>query len=286
MEISNRIRVGIICECNKGSDFGWLYSYYGCLSICGEKPLSVKLFYIFKKAHNYSANNGTVVAFISIDDLCGHAVNVTEINEIPFLYAESDDDVKQYRKNNLLPYWEIHYPWRFDYCCLVYPDKINNSELKELYYTIPYGKDLEIFMLLYSIHKLNFQYLTLEKIALDLAEIKNYVKLFSIEQVLETYRSGESGYFQSRPGRDDSFITTAYKEIDINDEFIRSMLPLGEEIDSYPCVGRGLDDNDYNTINIEETEAGKKIVREKYSKELHLTYLISLYYEKYHTSKN
>lgn len=48
--------------------------------------------------------NGTVVAFVSLNDECGHAVNITNITEIPFLYAESNEDEKRYRKENILPY--------------------------------------------------------------------------------------------------------------------------------------------------------------------------------------
>lgn len=286
MESSDRIRIGIICECKEGEDYGWLYSYYGYSSIYGEKPLSIKLFYLFRKSKTCVARNGTVVAFVSLNDECGHAVNITNITEIPFLYAESNEDEKKYRKENILPYWEIHYPWRFDYCCLVYPYKKYKEQSLGLYYSVLSGKDLEIFMLLYSIHKLDFKYLSLDAIANDIEGIKSYVETFSLEDVLDTYKCGESGYFQYRPGRDDSFITTKYKEINTDDEFITSLIPLCKEIDSYACVGRGIDDNDYDTINKEDTEEGKRIVRDNYSKGSHLAYLISAYFEKYYGSKN
>lgn len=285
MSSSERIKIGIICECDGGSEFGWLYSFYGYSTILGEKPYSAKLFYSFKKSANHSLKKGTIVAFISLNDILGYAVNVMEIKELPFLYAESNEDEIQYRKKNVLPYWEIHYQWRFDYCCLFFPYKKNKSQPAELQYKILYGKELEIFKLLYALNESSFKPLSLNAITNHIQEIKDYISGFSLENILETYICGESGYFQCRPGRDDSYNTTVYKTIESNDEYIKSIIPLGKESDSTACVGRGIDDEDYDKINVAETETGKQIARAEYTKEKHIAFLVNAFFEKYYSEK-
>ncbi len=286
MESSDRIRIGVICGCKDNEDFGWLYSYFCFAYDYGRKIHSTQMFFTFKKEKNRVIDDGTLVAFISLNDSLGHAVNIIDLKELPFFYADSsdNDNIKQSIKDKH-PYWEIHYRWRFDYCCINFPYKRNKYEEANIVYKVLHGKDNEIFKLLYALKLSEFKYLTLEEISDNLLSIDNYVNSFSLEDVLKTYECGESGYFQCRPGRDDSFNITHFKTIRTEDVYIRSIIPLCEEKDSYACVGRGVDDDDYYIINKDETEEGCRLARITYTKNKHKAYLIKNFFEEYLTSK-
>ncbi|MDE7414322.1 MAG: hypothetical protein K2N05_11145 [Muribaculaceae bacterium] len=276
MDSCDKIRLGIICECKERSDFGWLYS-----------EDSVRLYFTFKKSADYILEDGTPVAFISLNDPLGYAVSIIPLDELPFLYAESSNGIeKERRKCKVLPYWEIHYPWRFDYCCINFPYKKSREHSLELFYKVLKGKEEALFMVLYSLHKSSFKYLSIEDLSKEIQRINDYVTSFSLENILASYRCGNSGYFQSRPGRDDHFHITEYKEIDTDDEYIRSLIPLGVKRDYYACVGRSKDDNDYDKIDDDLINSGKEIARKLYSKENHYAFLITNFFERYFDEKN
>lgn len=286
MESSDRIRIGVICGCKDNEEFGWLYSYL-CFSYnYGRKIHSSQMFFTFRKEKSRVIEDGTLVAFISLNDAKGYAVNVIELKELPFFYADSEDKEKiKQAIQDKRPYWEIHYPWRFDYCCINFPYKHNKYQETDIVYKVLHGKDEEIFQILYALNCSEFKYLTLEEISDKLLSIDNYVNSFSLENILTTYECGKSGYFQCRPGRDDSFNITYFKKILTEDEYIKSIIPLCEEKDSYACVGRGLDDDDYYIIDQEETEEGRRLARMSYTKNKHKAYLINSFFENYINSK-
>lgn len=276
MDRCDKIRLGIICECKERLDFGWLYS-----------EDSVRLYFTFKKPTDYTLQDGTPVAFISLNDSLGHAVSIIPLEELPFLYAESSDEKEiELRKLKVLPYWEIHYPWRFDYCCINFPYKKSRKHNLELFYKVLGGKEKALFMVLYSIHKSSFKCLSIEELSKEIQRINDYVASFSLENTLASYKCGNSGYFQGRPGRDDHFHITEYKEIDTEDEYIRSLIPLGVKMDYYACVGRGIDDNDYDNIDENLINRGKDIARKLYSKENHYAFLITNFFERYFDEKH
>lgn len=287
MESSDRIRIGVICGCKENEDFGWLYSYLCFAYDYGRKIHSSQMFFTFKKEKSQVIEDGTLVAFISLNDSLGHAVNIIELKELPFFYADStdDDNIKQ-SINQVRPYWEIHYRWRFDYCCINFPYRRNKYQKADIAYKVLHGKDEELFNLLYALKLSNFKYLSLEEISAELLSIDTYVNSFSLENVLTTYECGKSGYFQCRPGRDDSFNITYFKRIKTEDAYIRSIIPLCEEKDSYACVGRGVDDDDYYIINQDETEEGRRLARIAYKKNNHKAYLINSFFEEYINSKS
>lgn len=293
MNDSDRIRIGIICQCRKGYDYGWMYSYLCYSYDSGDsqrKYNSIRLFFIFKKQTDYVLTDGTLVAFESVDDENGYAENVTELNRLPFLNSEtgieSDDKLIEDYNDKNLPYWEICYKSRNknpDYYCIIYPIKNRLTNKYELAYNVLIDKEEEIFNLIYSIHKIGFKRMSLEEITQKIISIREYVNSFSLDDVLNTYECNESGYLQYRPGRDDHFFYSTSKTIDTDDEYIKNIIPLGVESDYCSCVGR--DQDDYSRTNEYETEYGKKIAYSNYSKEKHYAFLISSFFEKYYTSK-
>jgi len=285
MKSSEKIRIGVICQCNANKNFGWMYSYLCYPYDYGRKIHSSQMFFTFKKKNDFILQEGTLVAFISLDDAKGYAVNVIELKELPFYYSESSDDEKiKLSILNMNPFWKISYRWRFDYCCINFPCKSNKLNETQMAYKVLHGKDKEIFMLLYQLHTSSFKTLTLEEIYSKVHSIYCYVNSFSLEHVLDTYKCGESGHFQCRPGRDDSFNITHFKSINTDDNYIRSIIPLAKEEESYACVGRS--DEDYYILNEEDIEKGRCIARKSYTKEKHIAYLLNSFFEEYHNKKN
>ena len=103
--------------------------------------------------------------------------------------------------------------------------------------------------------------------------------------IAKTYKVSKRGYFQYRPGRDDSFNMTTERTIETDDEYIRSLFHLGIEKDSYACVGRGSEEENYEEIDFEEIKENIDIARDNYSKEKHITYYLSKYFEEVHELK-
>ena len=83
-----------------------------------------------------------------------------------------------------------------------------------------------------------------------------------------------------------SLLTLAGCKDKTEDAYIRSIIPLCEEKDSYACVGRGVDDDDYYIINQDETEEGRRLARIAYKKNNHKAYLINSFFEEYINSKS
>lgn len=210
---SDNIRLGIICECEEGANFGWLYSYlcyYYKTDQSESKVNSIRLFFTFKKKTDFVLSDGTPVAFVSIDDINGYAENIMELNNLPFLDSEtgkeSDDQIIDEYNHKRLPYWEICYKSKSsnpDYYCLIYPVNDRVTHESKLAYSVLVGKEKDLFKLIYSLHKIAYKYLSLDEMTQKLVSIKKYVDSFSIEEVLKTYQCYEWGYLQYRPGRDD-----------------------------------------------------------------------------------
>lgn len=116
-------------------------------------------------------------------------------------------------------------------------------------------------------------------------EITNQVNNCNFDMIAKTYKVSKRGYFQYRPGRDDSFNMTTERTIETDDEYIRSLFHLGIEKDSYACVGRGSEEENYEEIDFEEIKENIDIARDNYSKEKHITYYLSKYFEEVHELK-
>ena len=105
------------------------------------------------------------------------------------------------------------------------------------------------------------------------------MRYFNFEKIISTYKVVKDGWFQCRPGRDDSFNTTVTRTIDSSDPYVKSLVPLNEDKDSYACVGRGAGDDDYTILLEGEMKENINNARENYSKDKHLAFLIDKYYK-------
>ena len=89
------------------------------------------------------------------------------------------------------------------------------------------------------------------------------------------------------------FIMWDYKTTTSKDDFVRSLVVLGVKKDYRSCVGRGIDDEDYDNIDECETKKLRNEVCEKYDKDKHYTFLLKAFIEKirnnivrYNSAKN
>lgn len=122
-------------------------------------------------------------------------------------------------------------------------------------------------------------YPSLEEITATISKYKKYVRYFNFEKIISTYKVVKDGWFQCRPGRDDSFNITVTRTIDSSDPYVKSLVPLNEDEDSYACVGRGAGYDDYTILLEGEMKENINNARENYSKDKHLAFLIDKYYK-------
>lgn len=104
------------------------------------------------------------------------------------------------------------------------------------------------------------------------------VEATDIKKVSKLFQVRDSGYFQYRPGRDDHFIFYKSRISKCEDSYINSLTELGVvDKDYYCCVGRGIDDKDYDRMNKEETFKMRKEIVSKYNQDDHFDFLLSEY---------
>ncbi len=128
-----------------------------------------------------------------------------------------------------------------------------------------YAEHRELFLIKPS---MSFEY-----VCGKLERIKEYILNFNIEDNLQLFIAGSEGYFQCRPGRDDSFFIIKYWYSYSKDPYLIQLTNLHEEKDYYNCQGR--DEDDYCIINQEETNKIRNEVMEKYNKDTHYLFLIN-----------
>ena len=283
MKNSESIRIGFIRNCMEGKDYGVLASYLCYSRLNGTRTNAVILYYTFKKNITLELTAGTIVCFISINDQLGQASQVIPITKLPFLSMNTNQQEIEIHNHRLLPYWAISDKSKTPtQCSLCMPLKKRKNSQLSMHSKQLIGKDLEVFLIIYALSNSTVSQLSLEDHSRNIKKWKEYVDEFNLEEVLSTYKCGREGHFQYRPGRDDSFNITYFKTIDTDDMFIRSLIPLGIEHDYYACVGKGIGDEDYYRLDEEDMSHGKQLVRENYTKEKHLAFMITSELENYY----
>ncbi len=116
---------------------------------------------------------------------------------------------------------------------------------------------------------------------LEVIDIKNkiislnkYLEDLDYKSIINTYRVIEDGYFQRRVGRDDHFNMTTTRTVESNDSYIKSLLPIGEQIDYYETNS---EEKNYHYIDEDATNLEKEEAINKYDKDEHLAYLLKEY---------
>lgn len=291
----SRLGIGYILQCAKGETFGliygyrdhghsyyrektWLYFFKKPKSVYYDKHTEVS--YIksssgYDKAEAYQVNNVLPLSHYRIIDTGNKALRGKERKRNDGIYHY---DLEWNLMNEGIPYMDlwgcsihVYYPI-IDTSCktIVYHD----------YSVYTRNKGANIVSCFIGMHDL-FLYSTeptFEYVSSKLETIKNYIEKFNLFTEVRKFVAGQNGYFQSRPGRDDHFNTTRYWRSTSDDSYTRSLVNLHEEHDYYVCCGRGIGDEDYDTIDSEETKKMRLELKQKYNKDAHYMFLLNEFF--------
>lgn len=294
----SRLGIGYILQGNKGDNFGVIYGYrnHGRSHYREETWL-----YFFKKRINSHIERLTPVTFLQSssgwekDEL----YEVTNITRLYSYNVINHKDIKPqgkerkredglYHHDNewnliwnqmrsgtpyitLYPGFSAHFPViNHNKKTIVFHDYTEiTSNCK--------SSILSCFIGLYNLReyskKPSFDYVNQK-----LDSLKKYIRDFNLSKELRKFYAGESGYFQSRPGRDDHFNFTKYWTTTSKDSYLKTLTSLHEEKDYYTCCGRGVGDDDYDRIDDNETRNMRKEIKQKYDKDAHYMFLLDEFF--------
>ena len=319
--------IGYIVQCMENETFGIIYGAYGRYSGAQlEHNESISLFY-FKKEKHVSYKAYTIVSYLQDMYICNNKIS-KEVSDViaidEFQFIDTINSKFCLRKNGhhhtdkgwklmncAIPFIEKSYnkfkssdlEYSIEDCYTIcHPQIHHETGIVEYYYstfsdllTNIYKSVPSILSCYFIIKELHIygQTLPMEFLSKELSKIHLYVKKFDIHNEAKKFFSGHSGYFKCCPGSDDMFIMWDYKTTTSKDDFVRSLVVLGVKKDYRSCVGRGIDDEDYDNIDECETKKLRNEVCEKYDKDKHYTFLLKAFIEKirnnivrYNSAKN
>lgn len=290
----SRLGIGYILQCNKGDYFGVIYGYRNH----GRSHYREKTWlYFFKKNINTHINRLTPVTFLQSSsgwekDETHEVTNITKLHSYIIIdnndtktrgkEKKRDDGIYRYDNEWKLmcsgtPYISEHPGFSANYPIV---DTKSKTIVFHEYTIFSYNYNYSILSCIIGLHNLreyskepSFDY-----VSKKLDSIKNYISSFSLSKELKKFCAGESGYFQSRPGRDDHFNFTKYWKTTSNDSYMKTLTNLHVEVDYYTCCGRGVGDNDYDIIDENETRNMRKEIKQKYDKDAHYMFLLDEFF--------
>lgn len=291
----SRLGIGYILQCDKGENFGIIYGYRNHrYSYYQEKTW----LYFFNKPKSLFYEKFTEISYIKSSSGYNNPESFQVSDVFPlsnYKIIETDNELIRgvdKRRDDGLYYYDIQWdlmsngmPFMdLDGCSIhvFYPiiDTKNNTIVFHDYSAYTRNKRANIVSCFIGMHDL-FLYSTeptFEYVSSKLETIKNYIEKFNLFADARKFVAGQSGYFQSRPGRDDHFNTTKYWRSSSNDSYTRSLVNLHEEHDYYVCCGKGIGDEDYDTIDSEETKKMRLELKQKYNKDAHYMFLLNEFF--------
>lgn len=288
-----KIGFGYIMQCNLDDDFGIIYGVES-----HEFSLDyINWLYYFKKDKGYILSPMTIVSFVCAYDYYRkkEEILVSDINPIDDYIIVDDKENKgeKLREDGLYHseiVWtnmdhlskmivinefsvSVYYPWISNVDETVYYLKQNyfddkDEDPRNIVTCYVRVKDFERY-------KKSISFSTAANVLKDMIAS---VEATDIKKVSKLFQVRDSGYFQYRPGRDDHFIFCKSRISKCEDSYINSLKELGVvDKDYYCCVGRGIDDKDYDRMNKEETFKMRKEIVSKYNQDDHFDFLLSEY---------
>ena len=295
----NKLCIGFIVECKFGLDYGIIYQFNdeSYSTECKKGAL-----YFFLKEKNIEIPQNTLVSFIK--DLHNswnklfEVSNVCRLEDFENYILTSSEEIKSYNKTsstkkmrNLMcagkKFLVAHYNERQrDLTCRLYYPIINEAHKTIYYYffTASSFTGPNTVFECYTFILATKDFVEYSHINKNIKQFLGYLDALNSDSVLELYSVYDKGYFQSRPGRDDHYIYTKDKVCSSIDPYLHQLTELGSVVtDYYNCLGRDADD--FSSLNIEDTNALRDTIKQKYNSSEHLLFLMSFYLESVNSLK-
>ena len=291
------IGIGYIVRCQSNDSIGIIYGARNSEYRTQLTDDSIVKMFFFKKDNQTEYPPYTIISYLQERETCCYPDRTIEVtNVIPLdnfiIYDKSADSNDQIREDGCYhcdlewklmseakPYAELSHTELCINLPYIHPKEKNVEYYNYTVYDCPntsnshLGSICSIFYTIkfFSFHKNVF---SIAHIAEKLDDIKKYVNDFNVIEESKKFIAGESGIFQSRPGRDDHFNITTYKRTSSTDSYIKGLVKLEESLEYYSLNGRGIDDEDYDNIDEEKTTILRSEVKKAYNKNAHYFHLV------------
>lgn len=297
-DYNSRLGIGYILQCNKGDKFGVIYGYRNHDRLHYREKTWL---YFFKKNSNSHIDRLTPVTFLQSssgyeEEELYEVTNITRLHSyIVIDHNDSKPRGKERKREDGIYHYDNEWGRIWNQMCsgspyiTLYPGysayyPVINHKKKTIvfhnYTVITSNKKSSILPCLTGLYDLreyskepSFDY-----VSKKLDSLKNYMIGFNLSKELRKFCAGKSGYFQSRPGRDDHFNITEYWTTTSKDSYLKTLTDLHEEKDYYPCCGRGIGDDDYDRIDDNETQKMRLEIKQKYDKNAHYMFLLNEFF--------
>lgn len=274
---SKVLHIGIVLQCNEHDTFGIVVGY-SCSEIRGSTMMKMgfPILSYFEKERGFQLKEKTFVVYLVNSNDYEHALEIKELSSFKLINGSLDNEIQTFS-----PFIQMEKGFK----CLYYPTKKQEAIIYlEKVLTAEENALLEYFLALkeFEVDNIPSQKEREDK----LLKIHTYVQNFEIEKELQTYSVTQSAWFQSRPGRDDHYFMEEKRSIESTDPYIRSLLPLCNDLNYYSCNGRSSDEVDFSRKNDQQIKADKTKAIKMYSKTNHINFLINDYYEHIFSNKD
>lgn len=286
-----KLCVGFIVECNLDSEFGVIYQY-------NDETYSTECknggIYFFLKKKDYVIPQNTLVTFLK--NLHNswkknfEVTNVCRLDEFENYILTSREEIESYARTSSTKKMEKLMSEGKKFLVAHYDEK-NRDLTSRLYYPIINIEHKTIIYYFFTACSYfgpntvfeSYAFKLASKDALQYSRISNnfrkilkYIDSLDLETIISMYGVFDGGYFQCRPGRDDHYHFTKNTLCTSSDPYLNQLVKLGSVVTNYYCC-QGRDEDDFSTLNFEETKALRDKIKTKYNSVEHFLYLNTLY---------
>lgn len=286
-----KLRVGYIVECNKGNNYGIIYSF--------DSHYRYGLFW-FNKTEDEEFEEKTIISFIvdysAIEKNNYQVSNITALSQYQIFNIIEKSEKETYYKTNTTStmdkmiesaqmFLSIYTNDDCIYGQLCYPiiDHTNKSiQYFFIYCSVSdYPKNLMDYYLYIQANKGHFNNSNFDDSRERLMGIIDYVNNLTLDYIVNQFVVEDVGIFQCNPGKDDKFFFEKDTRCMVNDKYLFQLTELKSEIvNYYNCLGQGEEEKEFRIINEKETKILREEIRKRYDQGKHLFFLINDYIEK------
>lgn len=277
----------------------WYYKfkkeiYKECVFICPDSDYKngMKLLYYPNEKNIKVSYNSLYLALTSLEDriflqtkeieVCKYLLDFNQIKIIKYINKKNTDiakdeyllsEIDQHKTQNICflvldNYYVLYIPFS--------SGKRNNY----IEYTITDKQYIDIINAYMDYSDFyNFSFPSFDEITDSISSIIDYVTKYDFNEVAETYKVIENGYFLYHAGKDDSFNIDRKKFIDTEDEYVKSLFPLDEERTYYGCCGQGTDEDYWGLLRDDLINEAIDKANNVYTKSKHYTYFIIKFFK-------
>ena len=295
----HKLSVGFIVECRANADYGIIYQYNDDKhsSECSKggiyyfhKDLSLeivsKTMVTFLKDFSRSWKRNFEVENVSKITEYETYVSISKEEKETSCYSSTTKKIEDMMKNGK-KFIAINYDEEKQYLVSKIYFPILDIQTKTIcyYFRIQcFCKQPKDIFECYAYNIVNKNFFHFNVINEKINEVLRYVKSLKLDDILKHFNVYGEGYYHSRPGGDDYYTYSKNRICSASDPYLTQLTELGTELIDYSnCQGR--ENEDYSTLDLDETAFLREEVKQKYNKSEHIIFLIKVLLERITNTK-